>query len=45
MKYVDQECLTYVMASEDFSASSVKNCILKYGWHKLVLRYIYVQEL
>jgi len=45
MKYVDQECLTYAMANEDIGASSVKNCISKYGWNKLVLGYIYVQEL
>jgi len=42
---MDQECLTYVMASEDIGRSSVKHCITKYGLHKLVLRYIYVKEL
>ena len=45
MKYVDQECLTYDMASEFIGISSVNNNISKYSWHKLVLRYIYVQEL
>ena len=42
---MDQECLTYAMASEDIGRSSVKNYITKYDWHKLVLRYIYGKEL
>jgi len=42
---MDQECLTYAMAFDLIGTSSVKNCISKYSWHKLVLRYIYVQEL
>ena len=45
MKYVDQEYLTYDMASELIGISSTNNYISKYSWHKLVLKYIYVQEL